>query len=293
VNSPASVRSGNAVSLRRRRRVWKAARLTPAWLLMVALAATTIYPLVFVSFTAFKTVSQFASDALGAPNPPTLENLQAVVARGVLTTNALNSAVISVVGVAFTVTVSIMAGFALAQLNFPFRRGLLIGITGLMIQPVALLMIPIVLTVNALGLLNNFVGIELVYCGLATPFGTYLMYSYLRTQPREILDAARVDGASTLRVLWSIAMPLAAPAIGALITLDFISFWNEFLFALLLLENNDQRTVIVTLSTLQAEQFLNVPLVAAGMLISIVPPLTVFILLHRRLFTGITAGSLK
>jgi ABC-type glycerol-3-phosphate transport system permease component len=276
-----------------RSRVTRIIRLAPAWLILTVLAASTVYPLVFVAFTSLKTISQFASDLLGPPTAPTLENIQIVIERGILGTNALNSVIVSVAAVVLTVGASTLAGFALAQLRFRFRHAVLIGITGLMIQPVALLMIPIVLTVNALGLLNNYLGLILVYCGLGIPFGTYLMFSYLRTQPPEILDAARVDGASTLRTLWSVALPIARPAIGALVTLNFIGFWNEFLFALLILQRQGQRTMVVSLATLQREQFRDVPLIAAGMLLTMIPPLVVFVLLHRRLFTGLTAGSLK
>jgi ABC-type glycerol-3-phosphate transport system permease component len=162
-----------------------------------------------------------------------------------------------------------------------------------MIQPTALLMIPVVMTLSAVGLTNSFLGIVLLYAGLGIPFGTYMMYSYMQSTPREVIDAARVDGASTLRILASIIVPLSAPALGALATLEFIGFWNEFLFALLILQNQNQKTVVVALSTLQAEQFLNVPVTAAGMLVSIIPPLVVFILLHRQLFSGLTAGAVR
>jgi ABC-type glycerol-3-phosphate transport system permease component len=285
--------SATVEAVRRRRRIVRRARLLPAWVFLLILAVSTLYPILFVGFTALKTVSQFAADVLGPPTSPTLENIRAVIDRGVLTTNALNSTIVSVAATVLTVGISSMAGFALAHLRVPFRQGLLLGITGLIVQPTALLMIPMIMTVSGLGLTNNYLGLVLVYTGLAVPFGTLLMFSFMRTQPVEIFDAARVDGASTLRVLWSIALPLARPALGALATLEFVSFWNEFLFALLLLQNQEQRTVVVAVSTMQAEQFLNVPILAAGMLISIVPPLIVFAVLHRQLFAGLTAGGLK
>lgn len=267
--------------------------LVPAWILLAILAASTIYPLIFIVFSALKTVSGFAADPIGPPVHPTLDSLQAVVTRGLLATNALNSFIISIAATAVIVAISCLAAFTLSFLKFPMRRVILLSIVGLMIQPTALLMIPLVLTVSNLGLISTYIGIVLVYAGLGVPFGTYLLYSYMQSTPRELFDAARVDGASTFRILYLVVMPLVAPALAALATLDFIGYWNEFLFALLILQNGDQKTIIVSLASLQGEQFLNVPIVASGMVVSILPPLVVFILLHRRLFSGLTAGSIQ
>jgi ABC-type glycerol-3-phosphate transport system permease component len=267
--------------------------LIPAWTLLAILAASIIYPVVFIAFTSLKTMSGYAADPVGPPSQPTLENLQTVVSRGLLGTNAVNSAIISVLSSLGVVVISSMAGFALTFLKFPFRKTLLLGIVGLMIQPTALLMIPMVLTVSNFGLLSTYVGIVLVYMGLGIPFGTYLMYSYMQSTPRDLIDAARVDGASTFNILFQVVIPLVAPALGALATLNFIGFWNEFLFALLILQGGDQTTLIVALASLQSEHFLNVPLIASGMVISILPPLVVFVALHRRLFSGLTAGAVQ
>jgi ABC-type glycerol-3-phosphate transport system permease component len=274
-------------------RIRQTIRLAPAWVLLAVVAASTLYPLLFILFTSLKSVSEFAINPLGPPSEPTLGNIQEVLSRGLLGTNVLNSLLISTLTVVVVVAISCLAGFALAFLRFRLRRTILLGIVGLLIQPTALLMIPIVLIVSNLGLISTYLGIVLVYAGLGIPFGIYLMYSYMVTVPHEIIDAARVDGASTFQVLYRVAIPVVAPALGALATLSFIGWWNEFLFALLILQDGSQQTVIVALGSLQGEHFLHVPLVAAGMLFSIIPPLTVFVILHRRLFSGLTAGALK
>jgi ABC-type glycerol-3-phosphate transport system permease component len=261
--------------------------------LLLILAASTLYPLLFILFTSLKSVSEFATNPLGPPSAPTLSTIQEVVSRGLLGTNVVNSLLISTLSVLVVVSISCLAGFALAFLRFPLRRTMLFGIVGLLIQPTALLMIPMVLIVSNLGLISTYLGIVLVYAGLGIPFGTYLMYSYMVSVPRDIIDAARVDGASTLQTLYLVILPLVTPALGALATLNFIGWWNEFLFALLILQDGSQQTVIVALASLQGEHFLHVPLVAAGMLLSIIPPLTVFVALHRRLFSGLTAGAIK
>lgn len=275
---------------------WRTRRsltFVPAWVLLAILAASMIYPLVFIAFTSLKTITGYASDPVGPPVDPTLENLQTVVSRGLLGTNAVNSAIISVLSSLLILVISCMTGFALTFLRFPFRKTLLLGIIGLLIQPTALLMIPMVLLISNLGLLSTYLGIALVYTALGIPFGTYLMYSYMQSVPRDLIDAARVDGASTIRILFQVVVPLVVPALGALGALNFIGFWNEFLFALLILQSGDQTTLIVSLASLQSEHFLNVPIIASGMVISIIPPLAVYVALHRRLFSGLTAGAVK
>lgn len=288
----ASHREGSGVLafLKRRRR---AIALAPAWVILVVIAASTLYPLVFVVFTALKSPSDFAVDPLGVPRHPTLGAFRAVIGQGLLGSYAVNSVIITTVSVALVVLVSMCAGFALSFMRFKLRRATLLGIAGLMIQPAALLMIPVVVIVGDFGLIDSYTGIILVYGALGAPFGTYMMYTYMRSVPREIFEAARVDGASMLQTLLRIVAPVLRPAIGALVALDFISFWNEFLFALLLLQDSNKRTMIVGLATLQGQQVLNVPLVSAGMALSILPPLLVFILLHRRLFAGLTAGAIR
>lgn len=275
---------------------WRARRvlkLVPAWLLLAILAASMIYPMVFIVLTSLKTISEYASDPVGPPLHPTLENLQIVISRGLLGTNAVNSAIISVLSSTLVLVISCMTGFALTFLRFPLRKALLLGIIGLLIQPTALLMIPMVLLISNLGLLSTYPGIALVYTALGIPFGTYLMYSYMQSVPRDLIDAARVDGASTIRILFQVVVPLVVPALGALGALNFIGYWNEFLFALLILQSGDQTTLIVSLASLQSEHFLNVPIIASGMVISIIPPLAVYAALHRRLFSGLTAGAVR
>jgi ABC-type glycerol-3-phosphate transport system permease component len=262
------------------------------WLMLVLLSISILYPLVFVVFTALKTPSEFATNALGIPRHPTLTSFRQVFDVGI-GRKLVNSAIIAALSVALTVVVSSLAAFALVYMRFSFRKVTLIGIAGLMIQPSALLMIPEVLIVGRLHLTSTYSGIVLVYTALAAPFATYMMYTYMQSIPRELFEAARVDGARLVTVLRIVILPLLIPAIGALIAIDFIAFWNEFLFALLILQNNNVQTVVVGLATLQSPSVFNESLLAAGMALSIIPPLVVFIAFHRRLFRGLTAGGIR
>jgi ABC-type glycerol-3-phosphate transport system permease component len=142
-------------------------------------------------------------------------------------------------------------------------------------------------------MLNSHVGLALTYTALQLPFSVYLMTSFFNGLPREIIEAARMDGAGQWRVFRSIALPIGAPALATMATLNFLWLYNELLFALLLMQDADKRTVPVGLALLQGQNTTPVPLLASGLLISLVPVLVVFFVAQRELARGLTVGAVK
>lgn len=260
---------------------------------LALMAVSAIYPLVFVGMTAFKTEAGYARDPVGPPSPPTLEFLGRALEAGRVVDYTLNSLLVVSAAVAIVVAVACPAGFALARLRFPGRTVLLVGIIGLMTIPAAVLMIPLFRLVGQIGLVNSYLGLILVYATLNLPFSIYLVAAYVSGLPREILEAAEVDGASLFGQLRSIVLPLSLPAVATIITLVFLWLWNELLFGLLILQDPDMRTLTVGLATLQGQHTTPVPLLAAGLLISMGPVLVVFLVAQRHLARGLTAGAVK
>lgn len=281
--------AGQVAGLVRRKKI----RLVPAWMILAGLAASTIYPILFVAFAAFKTRPAYARDPVLPPSQPTLSNLVQAWTGAQVGTFVVNSVIVVSASVALVLVIACLAGFAFAHIRFPFRTVGLVGVLGLMLLPPSVLMVPLFRTVQQVGLLDSYLGLILVYAGLNTPFSIYMMSSYFRNVPSELFEAARVDGASTFRVFRSIALPLARPAVLTLITLNFLWLWNELLFSLLILQSESKRTLMVGLALLQGEHTSSVPLLAAGMLISLVPVLLVFAFFQRNLAEGLTAGALK
>ena len=269
------------------------ARAAPGLLLLSLLSVTTIYPLLFVAITAFKSEAQFAADPLGLPAPATLDYLERALEVGRVGEYSLNSLLVVGSAVVIIAAVASLAGFALAQLPFPGKSIVLIGIVGLMAVPAAVLMIPLYRTVGQLGLINEFCGLILTYAALNRPFSIYLVASYLAGLPTEIIEAARIDGAGPWRVFRSIALPLSRPALATLATLNFLWLWNELLFGLLILQDPAKRTLQVGLATLQGQHTTPIPLLAAGLLVSLGPVLIVFFASQRNLARGLTAGAVK
>lgn len=277
----------------RGRRVGQRFARSLGFVVLCSLAASTIYPILFVIFTAFKTERDYRGDNVGPPLDATLENVRAAWDQAAIGEFAIHSLIVVSISVLVIVSLAALAGFAFAHLRFPLQRGSLVLVIAMMMLPASILMVPLFRTVQQVGLLNEYLGLVLVYASLNLPFSIYLMTSYYRAIPRELLQAAEVDGASTLRSFATIALPLVRPGILTLVTLNFLWLWNELLFALLILQDPSKRTLTTGLALLNGEHATSVPLISAGLMLSLVPPLLVFAFFQRNLAEGMTAGAVK
>lgn len=264
-----------------------------SWLLLSFLTLLSLYPFVFVTFTAFKSKRAYAADPVGPPWQPTLEYLERALTSGNMLGYLLNSIIVVGVAVLLLLVIASMAGYALSILKFRGSGVILLAIVCLLAVPAAVVMIPLYRTVSQLGLMNSHLGLILTYTALQLPFSIYLMTSFLNGLPREIIEAAQIDGAGQIRVFRTIAMPLAAPALSTMATLNFLWLFNELLFGLLIMQDDQNRTLPVGLAALQGQNTTPVPLLASGLLISLLPVLAVFFLAQRSLSRGLTAGAIK
>ena len=263
------------------------------WILLSVLSVLSIYPLLWILFTSLKTESEYISHPIGLPIHPTLALIRQVMSSGNALQDGLNSFLVVVPAVAIVSALSISAGYALSCMRFRLRGVILLCIIAMMAVPSTVLMIPTFRTLQTLGLLDQRAGLVLVYSVLYLPLSIYLAATNFRSLPREMFEAAAVDGASPLQIFWSIGRPLAGPTTRTIITLNFIWLWNELLFGLLILQSAQKRTLMAGLAALQGEHSTPVPLLAAGLLISLIPTLLVFLFVQRSLTHGLTAGAIK
>lgn len=268
-------------------------RQAPSIGVLAILTVLSIYPIVFVAITAFKTAKEYAADPLGLPEAPTLEHMQRALTTGNVQLYLGNSLIVVIASVVLILVLASMASYALACIRFRGAEALSLAIVCLIAVPAAVVMIPIYRTVGQLGLINSYWGLVLTYAGLNLPFSIYLMTAYFNGLPRAILEAATIDGAGEFRIFRSIAVPLSKPALSTLATLNFLWLFNELLFGLLILQDDSKRTLPVGLATLQGQHTTPVPLLASGLLISLVPVLLVFFFAQRHLARGLTVGAVK
>lgn len=271
----------------------KLVRWTPSWLLLGLLTLLSLAPFAFVTLTAFKTAKNYAKDPIELPNPPTLEFLERALTTGNMLTYLGNSLLVVGCAVLLLALTASMAGYALAVIRFRGSALMLLGIVCLLAVPAAVVMIPLYRTVGQLGLMNSHLGLILTYTALQLPFSIYLMTSFLNGLPPEIIEAGRIDGAGHLQTFRHIILPLSAPALATMSTLNFLWLFNELLFGLLLMQDDAKRTLPVGLASLQGQHTTPVPLLAAGLLLSLIPVLFVFLVAQRELARGLTVGAVK
>jgi multiple sugar transport system permease protein len=201
----------------------------------------------------------------------------------------LNSAVIAVCVTAITVIVSCLSGYAFARLKFRARETLLLGYISTLMVPPLMLIIPLFLIVNKLGLVNTFPGVILPI-SFGT-FGAFLMRQFFLSIPMELDEAARIDGASRLRILVSIIVPLSKPAIGLLSLFVFIAQWNNFLWPLIVMTGADNTTLPVGLTMFQTQQGTQWNYLMAGATLSMLPGIFLAIVLQKLIYNSIALNA--
>jgi raffinose/stachyose/melibiose transport system permease protein len=206
----------------------------------------------------------------------------------------LFSSMLIVLGVVpISVVIATMAGFAIGHLRIPGSRFLfLLFLVGLTL-PLAGIIIPLYYLVRELDLLNTKLAIILPLIGLYMPFGVFWMRAHFVNMPTELSEAARVDGATTRDLFWRIHVPLARPAIASLAILLSVWTWNQFLLALVLVEDPTERTMAGALGAFQGHYATNIPLLSAGSLLILTPTLIVFLIFQRQFISALLQGSLK
>jgi multiple sugar transport system permease protein len=201
----------------------------------------------------------------------------------------LNSLVVSISVTAITVVVSCLSGYAFARLKFVGRDTLLMAYLGTLMVPSIMLIIPLFLIVNNLGMVNTFQGVILpVAFGT---FGSFLLRQFFLSIPMELEEAARIDGASRLRILVSIIVPLSMPAIGLLSLFTFISQWNNFLWPLIVMTGADNATLPVGLTLFQTQQGTAWNFIMAGATLSMLPGIILAIALQKLIYNSIALNA--
>jgi multiple sugar transport system permease protein len=257
--------------------------------LWALLSLLPLYWLFTTSFQGFGLTMVFPPSLY--PHPATLVNYGDVLVKASLRRGFLNSCLVVAAVTLSNVFFNTLAGYVLAKMQFPGRRVLFWGIVALLMLPWQVTLIPVYLLTVRLGLFDTYLG--LILPGSVSAFGIFLMKQYLQTLPAELLDAARVDGASEFGIFWRIILPVARPGIAVLATFVFVAHWNDFLIPLLLTTSNEMRTLQVALSQLQVMGYTNWGMIMAGAALAAVPTVLVFLAFQRDVTTGITVGALK
>jgi alpha-glucoside transport system permease protein len=223
-----------------------------------------------------------------------LENYAEVLGAEGMGQTFLNSLIITIPATVIPIAIATFAAYALAWMRFPGRDWLFTIIVGLMVVPLQMTLIPVLRAYNVLGLAGSFLGVWLAHAAYGLPLGVYLLRNYIGSLPRELVEAASVDGASHLKIFTRLIVPLSTPAIASFAVFQFLWVWNDLLVALVYLGGNQNvAPLTLTLRNLVGDRSQDWHLLTAGAFISMIVPLIVFFALQKYFVRGLLAGSVK
>jgi multiple sugar transport system permease protein len=261
-------------------------------LLLWLAAAITIFPLAWmlsVSFMAPGEASHFPPPLL--PAHPSLVNYRELFAQAGIGRYFANSVVLALAATALSLLFNVGAGYAFAKLRFRGRERIFKLLLGALVIPGQVAMLPLFLLLKQMGLVNSYIGVLLP--AAASIFGIFLVRQYALTIPDALLEAARLDGASELRIFRSIVLPLLAPILVTLAIFSFLASWNDFMWPLIILNDNRLYTLPVALASLSREHVQDSEMMMAGAVLTIFPVLLLFLAMQRYYIRGLLMGSVK
>lgn len=259
---------------------------------LMILAGLTALPLLWmISASLMPTGEAMTLPARLLPSQPTLQHYATLFSRLALGRTFLNTLFLASLITAVSLLCNSMAGYAFAKLRFRGRSRLFGLLLATLIVPPQVTVLPLFLEIRALGLVNSFGGI--LVAAIATVFGIFLIRQFALGIPDDLLDAARLDGASELRIYWTVVLPLLRPILVTLGVFTFLSSWNDFMWPLIVLTDESKYTLPVALANLSGEHVQDTELMMAGAVVTVMPGLLLFLAMQRQYIEGITMGSVK
>lgn len=263
-----------------------------AYILLITLTIIAVYPMLWVVTNAFKTDIELFQATWQLPETFQFENFSRAWDFGIAN-YIVNSVLVTFVSVALTVTVSLMGAYALARFDFPLKNILFFFILGgLMLSPQVAL-IPLFRILVRLGLYNTYFAMIVPYVAFGIPFTTFLIRSYILSIPRELEEAALIDGAGNLGVFQHVIIPLSRPIIASAALLEAMRVWNEFMFGLTFIESNSLKTLPVGVAAFSSALRTEYTVIMAGLVIAAIPMVLVFLVAQRQFIRGLTVGGVK
>ncbi len=277
----------------RRRR--QSVNLERSWRHAILLLATfvALVPTIYMISTALKSQDEYVYDKIGFPDNPVLDQFKSALLDNPFLDWMANSIVLVVGAVLTSAIVSCLGAYAIARLSFKGRNFLFSVSTSLMAVPPVVMIVPLFVLYTQLSLISTFRGAIVIYAGLITPFSVYLLTTFFRTLPEELFEAAHVEGASNLEILWLIVLPLSLPALLTLVVVNSLFVWNDLLIAIIFLQDDAKRTLMAGLSVFQGRYNNQIPLTMAGMVIASAPMVILYIAFQKYFIRGLMAGAVK
>lgn len=270
-------------------RFGRGVRVVAMWTLLVVLAVVVLYPLLWMVTNALKTNAELFTNPFALPASPIWQNFATAWRQGV-GDFVFTSVSLTVLATLITELISAWAAYGLTRVSIPLNRTFtVLVLAGLMLAPTVAL-IPLVKMFQGMGLYDSFLGLLILYTAFRIPFTVFLMRAYMLDLPREVDEAASIDGASRAATFWRIILPMSMPIVITTIVLNVLQNWNEYLFAMVFTSGTGVQTLPVGLADLMSKNGTQYPVVFAGMVMAALPMVILFFVCQRYFVRGLAGG---
>jgi alpha-glucoside transport system permease protein len=269
---------------------------TPVHLGLLIVAVIWLVPTVGLAVTSFRPRGDIQASSWWSSLTEwsfTLHNYREVLNTANMDSAFINSIMITVPSTLLPLALAAAAAYAFSWISFPFRDTIFLLIVALMVVPVQMALVPLLIIFRDLGIANWFGGIWLAHTAFGLPLGIFLLRNFFITLPRDLIEAARVDGASNLRIFLKVVLPLSVPALASFGIFQFLWVWNDLLMAFIFIQNGDLLPMTVRINQMQTTYGGEWHLLSAGAFLLMIVPLGVFFALQRYFVQGLLAGSVK
>ena len=283
----------NQAEKRRAARIGQPAQRLLKQALLVLITLIALYPVYWMVVTAFKSQPDYLFNKYGFPHSFHLENFIKAMRSGRFIRWFLNSIIITTGATFATTVIASFAAFAFSKMPFKGSNTILNFVISLMVIPPVVMIVPLFILYAQLKMSSTYHGIIILYTGLTIPFSVYLLTNFFKTVPHDIVESALIDGCSPFGIMLRIYIPLSAPALVTLIIVNALWMWNELLLALVFLPKDEMRTLMVGITAFRSKLNLDIPVTMAGLFLTTLPMVVLYIIFQRFFIRGLTAGATK
>ncbi|MBN9364657.1 MULTISPECIES: carbohydrate ABC transporter permease [unclassified Devosia] len=261
--------------------------------ILVVVAVVALYPLVFTVLNSLKTRTGYAQNPLGLPVDISFENYAETFVRMDVPRLLFNSIITTGGGLLLSTVAALFIAYAVTKLRIKGGNLIFLFIIAMLVIPSQVVIYPLYETILDLGLGGTYQGLIFSYAAFGLPISTYMLAAFFRAIPDELIEAARIDGAGELRILFQMMLPISTPAIAALSILNFVWMWNDLLLPLVIMGGSDKTTLMVGVALLSGQYDVSIPLISAGLIVALLPVMIVYLLFQRQILSGALAGAVK
>lgn len=262
-------------------------------LILMIFSLTCVFPIIWLFYASLKSKSEFYANPVSLPRAPSLEHYITILTQSSIFVWMMNTVRNTAISLVLIIIMSFVAAYFLSRFKFKGRKFLYTYLMLGMLVPIHALMIPMYILFSKMGIGNSWYTLVLPYTAFGLPMSIFLIEVYIRSIPKEVEEAASIDGASFNRILFRIVMPMCKPILATVAIIQFFYCWNEFTFSLILISKENLMTMPVGLTLFKGQYSADYPSMIAGMLISILPASVIYFIFSKQIIRGMVSGAVK